>query len=163
MVVLGFDPGPKNCGWGAIESRGGRIHALGFGVISPSVEEEGGRLALILDEVRGLVRRYKPSLVAVEGMFYRRSYRATERLGKVLGVILAVCGEEGVPVEVIPPPKVKAAVAGWGGADKAALAKAVRLILRLDGRLPQHAIDALAVALCPILAPRPSKIFNERP
>jgi crossover junction endodeoxyribonuclease RuvC len=52
------------------------------------------------------------------------------------------------------PARVKQAVCGYGRAEKAQVQRMVQAILRLDAPpTPNHAADALAVAICHALAP----------
>ena len=53
-----------------------------------------------------------------------------------------------------PPARVKQAVCGYGRAEKAQVQRMVRAILALETNpTPNHASDALAVAICHALAP----------
>jgi crossover junction endodeoxyribonuclease RuvC len=65
------------------------------------------------------------------------------------GVALLVAAESGLPAATHTPSEVKAAVTGYGAADKRQVQTMIARILRLDA-LPQpaDAADALAIALC---------------
>ena len=57
-----------------------------------------------------------------------------------------------------PPATVKKAVCGYGRADKAQVQRMVRALLRMDeDPRPDHASDALAVAICHVLHARPRR------
>jgi crossover junction endodeoxyribonuclease RuvC len=56
---------------------------------------------------------------------------------------------------------VKQAVCGYGRAEKAQVQRMVQAILRLDAPpTPNHAADALAVAICHALAPPLLKVVS---
>ena len=60
----------------------------------------------------------------------------------------------GVPCAEYPPSSVKQAVCGYGRAEKAQVQRMVKTILGLKAvPTPNHAADALAVAICHALAP----------
>ena len=60
----------------------------------------------------------------------------------------------GVECTEYPPARVKQAVCGYGRAEKAQVQRMVRAILSMDANpTPNHAADALAVAICHALAP----------
>ena len=60
----------------------------------------------------------------------------------------------GVPCAEYAPARVKQAVCGYGRAEKSQVQRMVRAILGLEELpTPNHAADALAVAICHALAP----------
>ena len=65
------------------------------------------------------------------------------------GVALLLAAEHGLPAATHTPSEVKAAITGYGSADKLQVQTMVARVLRLDA-LPQpaDAADALAIALC---------------
>ncbi len=64
------------------------------------------------------------------------------------GVLLLVCAEAGLPVAEFTPNEIKRIVTGNGSADKAAMAKMIRLILQLKSTpKDDDAVDAVAIAL----------------
>jgi crossover junction endodeoxyribonuclease RuvC len=65
------------------------------------------------------------------------------------GVALHAAAARGLSVGLHTPSEVKAAVTGYGAADKKQVASMVQTILRLDAPpTPADASDALALALC---------------
>jgi crossover junction endodeoxyribonuclease RuvC len=65
------------------------------------------------------------------------------------GVALLVAARRGLAVGLHTPTEVKAALTGYGGADKKQLGAMVARILRLDAvPKPADASDALALAIC---------------
>ncbi len=70
-------------------------------------------------------------------------------VGQARGVVLLAAGQHGVPVRAYTPQQVKAAVCGSGRADKQQVAGMVaRLVGLSTPPRPDHAADALAVAVC---------------
>jgi crossover junction endodeoxyribonuclease RuvC len=68
--------------------------------------------------------------------------------------VLVACANAGVECAEYAPSRVKQAVCGYGRAEKAQVQRMVRAILGLDTLpTPNHAADALAVAICHALAP----------
>jgi crossover junction endodeoxyribonuclease RuvC len=65
------------------------------------------------------------------------------------GVAMHAAAARGLPVGLHTPSEVKAAVTGYGAADKGQVASMVQRVLRLDAPpTPADASDALALALC---------------
>lgn len=152
MVVLGIDPGTANTGYGVVESSGSRLRALDGGVISTraGVALER-RLADIHGHVAALIEEHSPDAIAVEELYFGANVRTAFAVGQGRGVVLLAAGERGVPVRSYTPQQVKGAVCGSGRADKQQVAKMVARLLGLASPpRPDHASDALAVAICDV-------------
>jgi crossover junction endodeoxyribonuclease RuvC len=150
MIVLGIDPGIANTGFGIVSSSGSRLQALEFGVIetSSSAAPET-RLAEIHADVGELIRRFDAEAVAVEDLYFGANVVSAMAVGQARGVVALAAGQHGVPVRAYTPQQVKAAVCGSGRADKQQVARMVARLLGLSSPpRPDHAADAIAVALC---------------
>ena len=150
MVVLGIDPGAVNTGFGVVVSRGQRLAALDGGVISTGPEERlERRLARIHARVHDLIAEHCPSAVAVEDVFFGRNARTAFSVGQARGAALLAAGIAGVPCFSYTPQAVKQAVCGSGRAEKDQVQRMVGALLALaEPPRPDHAADALAVAIC---------------
>src|SRR5438128_2417714 len=70
------------------------------------------------------------------------------------GAVLVAAAHAGVECAEYAPARVKQAVCGYGRAEKAQVQRMVKAILGLQALpTPNHAADALAVAICHALAP----------
>jgi len=150
MLVLGVDPGTASTGYGLVRERSGRLEALDFGVVgTPKDIPLPERLLIIHRQLGQLIRVHRPDVLAVEQLFFNRNVRTALAVGQARGVVLLAAAEAGLAVAEYTPPQVKQAVTGYGGADKAQVQGALKLLLGL-GTLPHpdDAADALAVAVC---------------
>jgi crossover junction endodeoxyribonuclease RuvC len=148
--VLGIDPGLSRCGYGAVRGRGSDCRAVAYGVIrtDPAVELPA-RLAGLQSELEELVAELAPSALAVERVLFQVNVRTAMSVGQASGLALALAARTGIPVAQYSPNEVKLAVAGHGGAEKAAVqAMVVRLLRLAEPPQPPDAADALALALC---------------
>jgi crossover junction endodeoxyribonuclease RuvC len=150
VVTLGIDPGTANTGFGVVARLGGRLVALDGGVIETS--PRGGaarRLADIHGRVCALIDEHRPDAVAVEDLYFGTNARSAFAVGQARGVVLLAAGQAGLPCESYTPQQVKGAVCGTGRADKAQVQRMVQALLSLtELPRPDHAADALAVAIC---------------
>ena len=155
MKVLGIDPGTAACGYGIVQESGGRIKALDHGWLqTPAGERPELRLKMIFDRVQELIAEHAPDAVAVEESFVGADARTALSVGQARGAALVACAAAEVACAEYPPASVKQAVCGYGRAEKAQVQRMVRSILALDANpTPNHAADALAVAICHALAP----------
>jgi crossover junction endodeoxyribonuclease RuvC len=150
VVVLGIDPGTAHTGYGVVLVRGRTLAALDGGVI----ETRAGvplerRLADIHARACDLIREHQPAAVAIEDLYFGRNAQSAFAVGQARGVVLLAAGMAGIPCFSYTPQVVKSAVCGSGGADKQQVQRMVGALLSLpEPPRPDHASDALAVAIC---------------
>ncbi len=151
LRVLGIDPGLTRCGVGIVDvdraRRGTLVHV---GVIrSPLDAPVGERLATIAAGIREAIAEHAPDAVAVERVFAQQNTHTVMGTAQASGVALLLAAEAGLPAATHTPSEVKAAVTGYGAADKRQVQAMIARILRLDAPpQPADAADALAIALC---------------
>lgn len=150
MIVLGIDPGMAETGYGVIAVEGSRMRAVDHGVVATAARQPpAARLALIHEQVAGLIGRHAPESAALEDLFVGANPRTILSVGQARGAVLAACGAAGLDAAGYPPAEVKKAVCGFGRADKGQMTRMVSAILGLDAPpATDHAADALAVAVC---------------
>jgi crossover junction endodeoxyribonuclease RuvC len=150
MLVLGIDPGTASTGYGVATGAGMRLERVDHGVIEtrPGVPAER-RLAMIHARVAELLDAHRPDAVAVEELYFGANVQTAFAVGQARGVVLLAAGQRGISVRSYTPQQVKAAVCGNGRADKEQVGRMVAQLLRLTAiPTPDHAADALAVAVC---------------
>ncbi len=150
VVVLGIDPGLANTGYGVVARRHGRLLALDGGVITTRAELTlERRLAEIHAAVEALVEEHEPDAMALEQLYFGQNVRTAFAVGQARGVVLLAAGQHRVSCSSYTPQQVKGAVCGSGRAQKDQVARMVQVLLGLaEEPRPDHAADALAVALC---------------
>ena len=155
MKVVGIDPGTAACGYGIVQESGGRLKALGHGSWSTLADEAPERrLRTIFEGVAGLIAEHAPDAVALEESYVGADARIALSVGQARGVVLVAAALADVPCAEYAPSRVKQAVCGYGRAEKAQVQRMVKAILGLKTiPTPNHAADALAVAICHALAP----------
>jgi crossover junction endodeoxyribonuclease RuvC len=150
MLVLGIDPGTASTGYGIVRGVGSRLHAIEEGVI----ETRAGvplerRLADIHERVGELLDTHQPQAMAIEELYFGANVRTAFAVGQARGVVLLAAGQRGVPTRSYTPQQVKGAVCGNGRAAKDQVGRMVARLLGLAAvPTPDHAADALAVAIC---------------
>lgn len=151
LRVLGIDPGLTRCGVGVVDVARDRSATLvHVGVVrSEPAAPIGERLAVIAAGIRAVLRDHTPDVVAVERVFSQHNRQTVMGTAQASGIALLLAAEHGLPAATHTPSEVKAAVTGYGAADKLQVQTMVARVLRLDA-LPQpaDAADALALALC---------------
>ena len=154
MKVLGIDPGTAACGYGIVQQSEGRLKATVYGCwTTPAGQRQDLRLKTIFDGVAALIAEHAPDAVALEESFVGADARIALLVGQARGAVLVACAAAGVAAAEYAPAHVKQAVCGYGRADKAQVARMVKLVLGIEVK-NNHASDALAVAMCHASAPR---------
>jgi crossover junction endodeoxyribonuclease RuvC len=154
VKVLGIDPGTAACGYGIVHESDGRLRAVCHGLWrTPASQAPELRLKTIFEGVAGLLAEHEPDAVALEESYVGADARIALSVGQARGAVLLAGALAGVACAEYAPARVKQSVCGYGRADKGQVQRMVAMILGLHDEMPDHASDALAVALCHALAP----------
>ena len=150
MIVVGIDPGIANTGFGVVRRRGGRLVALDGGVMRTRAERSPEhRLADLFAQVEELLDRHRPDALALEAIYFGQNVRSAFAVGQARGVVLLAAGRRSISCQDYTPQQVKGAVCGSGRAPKEQVTRMVQALLSLaEPPTPDHAADALAVAIC---------------
>jgi crossover junction endodeoxyribonuclease RuvC len=107
------------------------------------------RLGAIFAQVGELLDEHRPEAIAVEDIFFGRNVRTAFAVGQARGVVLGAAGLRATPCFTYTPQAIKLAVCGAGQAPKDQVQRMVAALLGLARPPePDHAADALAVAIC---------------
>lgn len=151
LRVLGVDPGLTRCGVGVVDVARNRTATLvAVEVIRTSKDDPlEKRLLEIGDGVERILDEFAPDAVALERVFAQQNLRTVMGVAQASGVVLLLSAKRGLAVGLHTPTEVKAALTGYGSADKKQLGAMVARVLRLDEvPKPADASDALALAIC---------------
>jgi crossover junction endodeoxyribonuclease RuvC len=149
--VLGIDPGLTRCGVGVVDVEPDRrVTLVYYGVVrsepSAPIEE---RLLTVNAGLEALIDEHEPHAMAVERVFAQHNLRTVMGTAQVSGLALRAAAARSIPVGLRTPSEVKAAITGYGAADKKQVQAMVARVLRLaEPPQPADAADALALAIC---------------
>lgn len=148
-IILGFDPGLADTGFGIIrKSSQGLEFILAGSIKTKKTLDFGQRLESIYTEADKLIAEYKPDLIAVEKLFFARNVTTAIDVGQARGVVLLACQKNKKKFLEFTPLQIKQAVATSGRANKQQVGLMVKSILKLNSvPKPDDAADALAVAI----------------
>ena len=150
VKVLGIDPGLANTGYGVVARHGGRLVALDGGCIETAAGMAAEqRLVAIHERICALLDEHGPDAVAIEELYFGANARSAFAVGQARGVVMLAAGQRGIACSGYTPQQVKGAVCGTGRAAKDQVGRMVQALLGLvEVPTPDHAADALAVAIC---------------
>jgi crossover junction endodeoxyribonuclease RuvC len=157
VIVLGVDPGMAALGWGVVTFEGGRLAHVAHGVLKTErrtglsrgrdlaarAEEMGGLLGALLD-------RQRPAAVGIEAFaYYGKPVPSALQLANVCGAVREAARARGMILGEYRACDWHRAIFGTAKGTKAQVAGAVARALKLaENPRPEHAADALAVAIC---------------
>jgi crossover junction endodeoxyribonuclease RuvC len=113
----------------------------------PAGWERSRCLLHIATTLRDVLRQHRPTVCAIEGLFFAQNLQTALIMGEARGASLVAAAEAGLEIFEIAPRKVKQAIVGYGAAQKSAVAKMVQRLLHLTEQPEPDAADALALAL----------------
>lgn len=151
MRVLGVDPGLTRCGVGIVDVAPDRRATLVHVSVvrTPADRPLEERVLAIGRGIAELLDEHRPGFVALERVFAQHNVRTVMGTAQASGVAMLVAAQRGLSVGLHTPSEVKAAVTGYGSADKKQVAAMVARVLGLDAPpTPADASDALALAIC---------------
>lgn len=148
MIILGIDPGSRNCGYGVINVESGKASLLNAGIIKIETRELQSQIVEFIEGIDLILKNYEIDEVAMEDIFYAYNPKSVIKLAQFRGAIsLKILQDLGNFAEYTPL-QVKKSLTGNGKADKKQVAYMVKVLLRLQCDIkPLDISDALAVAL----------------
>lgn len=147
---MGVDPGAANLGFGIVRVEGNHMVALDGGVVetTPDLPMER-RLERIHSALSELIAWHEPKALAIEEVYFGKNVRSAMAVGQASGVAMLAAAQRGVSCFAYTPQAIKMAVCGSGAAGKGQVQRMVGTLLGLpEPPTPDHAADALAVAIC---------------
>lgn len=153
MIIIGIDPGVATTGYSVIKkykAKKERLKALEYGCITTSPKlSPPERLKKINNELNKLIKKYRPSVLAVENVYFFKNLKTAMPVSQVKGVILLTAAKKKIPVYEFTPLEIKLTISGYGKAEKEQIQRMIKALLTLkEVPKPDDAADALGVAIC---------------
>jgi len=152
VIILGIDPGLNNTGYGLIRYDKKKIELINYGCILNNQKDTFSfRIQKIYYKIKEIIEKYNPHEVVIEEIFFNKNVRSALIVSKVHGMIAITVALMGLELYEYTPLQIKQATVGNGRAEKHQVQSMVKILLNLS-EIPQpdHAADALAVAICHI-------------
>jgi crossover junction endodeoxyribonuclease RuvC len=147
--VIGIDPGLASTGFGVVDSSGGKIALVSYGVIETTADEEHSiRLLAIYNRLLAVIEEFKPDEAEMETLYFARNVTSALAVAEAKGVVTLCLAQHDIPLFMYTPNQIKSAVTGTSSADKETVEQYVKILLNLETEpKPDHAADALAGAI----------------
>lgn len=150
VKIIGIDPGLAVIGVGLVETtKKGQLSSPDWMAIhTPKKMPLSERLLEIQTDLDEILEEEKPTLAAVEKIFFAVNQKTAIDVAHARGAILATLADHGIPVLEVTPLQLKASITGDGKADKKQVQDMlVRMLMLNEIPTPVDAADALALAV----------------
>lgn len=149
MRIIGIDPGTGILGFGVIDVKMGKAKLVTAGVIrTPAHTPLPERLAEIYEGLSDIIAETKPTVMAIEKLFFARNVTTAMSVSHARGVAMLTGQQAGLKIEEYTPLQIKQSLTGYGKADKKQVQEMVRIHLGLtEVPKPDDCADALAAAI----------------
>ena len=148
MVILGIDPGARNCGYSIVKKEKNSLILVEAGLIKIKEKVLQHQIMELVEGLDTIFKQHKIDEVAIEDIFYAYNPQTVLKLAQFRGAlslkILQVFGN----FSEYTPLQVKKAVTGNGKAAKEQVAFMVKKILGIKQEIkPLDISDAIAIAI----------------
>lgn len=140
--IIAIDPGYDRVGIAIFEGDT-LLHSECF---IPNSKEFIERLKFIVEHVRTLITKHKPTELALETLFFSKNVKTAFQVAEARGATILTASELGLTVFEYSPQAVKIAVASVGNADKKQVIQMVERLVKLEPK-KRHDDEYDAIAL----------------
>lgn len=151
MRILGIDPGYERLGVAILEKNKGdkKERVLFSECFKTSAKLEfAERLNLIGQEVKRIIKEYKPEVLSIETLFLNTNQKTVMQVAEARGVVIYEASNAGLKIFEASPPQIKIATTGYGRSDKSQIIKMVKMLVDLEeNKTSDDELDAIAIAL----------------
>ncbi|MFH1866956.1 MAG: crossover junction endodeoxyribonuclease RuvC [Patescibacteria group bacterium] len=150
VKILGLDPGFGRTGYAVLAGNKNSPSIKTFGCLQTSTKlSQANRLKQLTSQLSELLKKYQPTVVAIERVFFAANSKTALQVGEARGALLVTIAKLVIPIVEYTPPQVKLAVTGDGRADKKQIQKMLQLLFKLRNPIKSDdAADAVAIAFC---------------
>lgn len=148
MRILGIDPGFDRLGIAVVEGDPSRPTLVWSTCVVPEKGAAEARLGEVAEAVSDAIKTYAPDALGIETLYFSVNKKTALGVAEARGAVLSEAGRHSLRVIECAPGEVKLAVAGHGGADKAAVARMIPKLLTLpEKKRTDDECDAIAVGI----------------
>lgn len=149
--IMGIDPGTARLGYAFVDFNPATNEQLiiDCGIIETSKHlSESKRLKEIREDLIILIKKYQPSIAAVEQLFFFKNPKTIIPVAQARGVILEVAEANRLGIFEYTPLQMKKIITGNGMAEKKLVSRMIHNEFKLKEEIkPDDAVDAIGLAL----------------
>lgn len=154
MQLISIDPGYERLGIAIIE-KGNPKNVLAFSECFKTSAKNGkekvdfeDRLFLLGEEVEKIIKNYKPSVMAIEKLYFENNQKTAMNVAEVRGALIYIAKKFNLKIFEYTPLQIKVAVTGYGKSDKKAVMNMVPRLIEIKNKInSDDELDAIAIGL----------------
>jgi crossover junction endodeoxyribonuclease RuvC len=150
MRILSIDPGFERVGMAIIEKTTLKKDVLVYSVCFKTSAKTPfpERLRNIGAEVEKVIKKYKPTAMAIEKLYFTTNQKTAMGVSEARGTIIYVASKNGLCIYEYTPPQIKVAVTGYGKASKEMIMSMVPKLIDINAGInSDDELDAIAIGL----------------
>lgn len=149
MRVLAIDPGYDRCGIAVLERQRGKDVLLFSSCVETDKKQHfAHRLTTVADTVAAYIQTHKPTLVAIEKLYFTNNQKTAMGVSEVRGAIQYVATRSQLPIIEFTPGEIKVAVTGAGNADKKQVISMICRLVRIEKNIEHDdEYDAIGIGI----------------
>ncbi len=150
MKIISIDPGYERLGLAIIERLPKQKEILIFSECFKTSAKipHHQRLALIGNKIKEIIKKYKPTTLVTEKLYFSGNQKTAMLVAEARGVILYAGSSLGLDIFEYSPADVKIAVTGYGKSEKHQVIDMVKkLIIVPKDKNSDDEFDAIAIGL----------------
>ena len=148
--LISIDPGIVITGFSILDFKKSKMKLIAYGAIKPKKKDRlENRLLHLHDEIFSIIKKFNPSIMAIEDSFYGKNVKSTVILGQSRAAMMLAGAKLNLDIFQFAPRKIKQSLCGNGSASKEQVQFMVSNILKLESLpKPMDITDAMAVGIC---------------
>jgi crossover junction endodeoxyribonuclease RuvC len=144
--VLAIDPGYDRVGLAVMEADNVLFSHC---IETDRKAKHAERLLQIGEFLTEVIKKWKPSTLAIEQLFFNQNATNALKVSEARGVILYAAAKASLNIFEYSPQAIKLAVTGYGKADKSQVEMMARKLVKIEDSKKKKLDDELdAIALC---------------
>jgi len=153
MKILAVDPGFARVGIAVLENPSagrGQEKLLYSDCFKTSRKDEfHKRLLAVGEEIKGVIKKYKPKALAIETLFFNTNQKTAMKVAEARGVVVFEATRANLPIYEYTPLQIKIAITGYGRAPKEQMISMVGKLIDIDTKkkMLDDELDAIAIGL----------------
>jgi crossover junction endodeoxyribonuclease RuvC len=146
-ICLAVDPGFGRLGISVMSKVNGKEKIIYSACLETDKRaEQAERLFAISCELRRIIKKYKPTSLAIEKLFFNQNITTALKVAEARGVVLAESASAGLSIYEYGPQAIKLAVTGYGKASKPDVQRMTMRLIGLKTK-PKYDDETDAIAL----------------
>lgn len=150
MRIIAIDPGYERLGIAILEKSGKEKEVVLYSECFQTDKKlsHPERLALVGNEIRRIIKKYKPEVLAIETLFFSKNVKTALQVAEARGVALFCASDMGLEIREFSPADIKIAVTGHGQSDKKQVIAMVERLVKIEGKIKHDdEYDAIAAGI----------------